>query len=103
MEAVKKQLEFPPICAGPVGMLRRCLSFALLEIWVGWKKTVAFGVWQNLSNYFSNTLGLAKADSIFPNAFSLTLGPSVSQEKCNPYASDLLILKSSNYCLETVH
>lgn len=44
---------------------------------MGWKNTVAFGVWQTLSNYFSNTLGLAKADWILPNAFFPYFGTQV--------------------------
>lgn len=68
-----KEFGFPPLCPGSFGMLSRCINFALLETWVGWKNTVAFGVWQNLSNYFSNTLGLAKSDWTLPNAFFLTL------------------------------
>lgn len=68
-----KQLAFLPRRPHSFRMLGRCISFAFLEIWVGSKNTVAFGVWQNLSNYFSNTSGLAKADCILPNAFFLPL------------------------------
>lgn len=68
-EALNETVWFPT----KFEMLSRCISFALLENLLGWKDTVAFGVWQNLSNYFSNTFGLAKADWILPNVFFPTL------------------------------
>lgn len=99
LEALNEVVWFP----NKFGVLNRCISFALLDNLVGWKNTVAFGVWQNLSNYFSNTFGLAKEDWILPNVFFFLLwNSSVLQGKFNPYASDLLTLKSSNYCLEVI-